>query len=289
MQINVYDTELAQVSTIDLPKVFEYWNNKTKNICGIDGVAIGKDPEGNVKMMIGCGIEDKSTHSSNQMSAVTKQVILQYSLDGKYEKEYDIETGYRQYGIQSLSYDNEKGEYWLATYGPEAALTTTTQTLFCVNSDLKTINGKWDTYSPYGVAYLGQGKFLTSGNTGNPGNNTGYAYLTKYDKYQGLKRTSGLKNEVTASAFYDMDTDSLRVTGGGVTGTSVLSGTGMDGTTPKMGLSGGTTNTTDRNSVADSALHFDGTAKAALSATYVTAINDNVSGGFTLSAWVNRT
>ena len=177
--IDVFNEELKLQQQIELPQVQEYYIEKTNGICGVDGIAFGKSPEGGIHMMLGCGLFWEPKYD--------RQVILQFSPEGRYEKEYLISTGNTPYGIQNLEYEADRGYWWFSTY-PKEKVYQSEYNLFQLDGDIKTILGKWKYSTPYGLASLGGGKFLTSADTGGDGDHAGYAYLSSFSSVHGIER-----------------------------------------------------------------------------------------------------
>jgi hypothetical protein len=180
--------DLKLINILKLEECEKYFSVKgskddKRGFCGIDGITVGRDvATGERKLQIACGmLSDKS---------YTKQVILQYSLDGnfkyKYEKEYHIETGNTVFGIQNLDYDEETGRYWFTTYDAEKEYQAY-NTLYCVDGDLKTILKKYHYSSPYGFDCIGGGKYYASLQSGENGRRKGYAYLCDASLFENNK------------------------------------------------------------------------------------------------------
>ena len=99
----VFDTDLKLLEKVELPH-FQAWYDSIGDleanpygVEGLDGVTVGLDPSGEPKLMVAAGIRDDEND--------THQLIVQYSLDGKYTYEtcYPIETGSSPFGVQNLA------------------------------------------------------------------------------------------------------------------------------------------------------------------------------------------
>ena len=173
--IYVFDaTDLKLIDKIRLSECEKYkeiagQENDTRGFSGVDGVAIGRDPEsGERKIHIACALITDERYAN--------QIILQLSLDGNYEKEFYINTGNTVYGIQNLDYDEEAGHFWFTTYGSSKPFQAK-NTLFKIDSDLKTILAQHPYSTPYGFDCLGEGKYFASAQAGVNGKRSGTAYL----------------------------------------------------------------------------------------------------------------
>lgn len=133
----------------------------------IDGVTFGRDTEGNTKMFVACALFSEERFNN--------QILLQLSLDGTFEKRHLFPTGNQVYGIQTLDYDWDAGEFWFTTYGGSLPFQAK-ETLYCIASDLKTVRAKYRYSSPYGLFCLGGGKYLACAIGGKNGNTQGYAF-----------------------------------------------------------------------------------------------------------------
>ena len=143
--------------------------NDTRGFLAIDGVAFGKDPEtGERKMHVACAVMTDERFPN--------QIVLQYNLDGIYEKEFYINTGNTVFGIQNLDYDDETGHFWFTTYNAEKPFQAK-NTLYKIDSDLKTILEQYPYSTPYGFECLGGGKYYASAQSGVNGKRNGFAYL----------------------------------------------------------------------------------------------------------------
>lgn len=195
-EVVVYDAttleELARLSLDYVSELLPHLGNMKLNpdgIEGVDGVAIGKDSEGNLKLMVGAGI--------TQGEAYKNQVILQYSLPTEvgeeysvtYEKSYYIPTGNLLYGIQNLAYDATDNSYWLACYGDSGTNYESKDCLFRVSlkdDGTGAILGAWDNYTACGFEALGNDKYLSSRNGTSDAGETGEAVPAQYDEFEGV-------------------------------------------------------------------------------------------------------
>lgn len=151
----------------------------TRGFRGVDGIAFGKDADtGERKMQIACALITNERF--------TNQIILQYGLDGKYEREYTIRTGNTVNGIQNLDYDAEVGHYWFTTYNSEKPFQAK-DTLYRVDRDLKIILAQYHFSTPYGFDCLGDGKYYASLQSGVNGKRNGFAYLCDEDFFKNSK------------------------------------------------------------------------------------------------------
>jgi hypothetical protein len=168
-----FDSDLNIVEKIELPEIQRwadiFWgvnSNQKDNphdICGIDGIAIGKDPQGNEKIMIAAGI-------GRVDNLKPYQVLLQYSMDGRYETQYPMETGALPFGCQAMTYDWNLDLYWLACYGGEYPGQGTEYRFFAVDikkPQKQRVVQKWNFGSSYGIEYLGERVFYAAGGDGN--------------------------------------------------------------------------------------------------------------------------
>ncbi len=168
-----FDSDLNIVEKIELPEIQRwadmFWGinldekDNLYDICGIDGIAVGKDPQGNEKIMIAAGI-------GRENNLNPYQVLLQFSMDGRYETQYPMETGAFPYGCQAITYDWDLDLYWLACYRGEHDGQETEYRFFAV--DIKKpyeqrVVQKWNYGSSYGIEYLGNRVFYTAGSNGN--------------------------------------------------------------------------------------------------------------------------
>lgn len=172
-KIYVFDAEdLRPERIIDMPICDEMKANENNprdefGFRAIDGVTFGKDTDGNEKLFVACALRNGEQFRN--------QMVLQLSLDGVYEMTHRIETGNTVFGIQTLDYDRETGEFWFTTYGKSEPYQAE-ETLFRIAPDLKTIRAKYKYSSPYGFACLGGGKYFASIQSGKNANQQGYAY-----------------------------------------------------------------------------------------------------------------
>lgn len=206
----VFDTDLKLLEKVELPH-FQAWYDSIGDleanpygVEGLDGVTVGLDPSGEPKLMVAAGIRDDEND--------THQLIVQYSLDGKYTYEtcYPIETGSSPFGVQNLAYDWDTGHYWMTTYGAEKSYHAQ-ECLFEVDADLSTMLGRWNYPTAYGFASMGGGIFWTSGDGGVNGNKTGYGFLSQYDPEKGMVPYSGKVNDrrINADLYYSMDKNTV--------------------------------------------------------------------------------
>ncbi len=272
--------DLSVIQTVSAPDPFDTWKGNTSGspidglatgaVDAIDGIAFGKDPEGNNKFMIACSVPTGEAH--------TKQVILQYSLDLKYEKFYTFETGNTPYGIQTLEYDKDTGDWWFTTYAPNETYQTK-DTLYKISKDMKTILGKWNYPTYYGLASLGNNKFYVADNTVSGGLHTGIASLATYDATNGMVKGRVTGEAMPSILYFNMDGNRLVQEGNArlkdVTGELTANIENVMAVENKDG-------------VADSALHFDGTSSVSVGAATISEINDAVANtnAIALSTWV---
>lgn len=167
--------DIINMDICDYYKSISCFDNDTRGFQGIDGIAIGKDPATKErKLFAACALYSNEKYDH--------QIILQCSLDGKYEKEYHFKTGNTVFGIQNLDYDETTGKLWFSTYGPSEPYQAK-ETLYCTNAELTDIDKKFVYSSPYGFECIGNGKFYCSVNIGKPGNHNGYAYICDEDQF----------------------------------------------------------------------------------------------------------
>lgn len=167
---NADDLRLERI--IDMPVCDEMKANACTpddkyGFMAIDGVTFGKDTEGNEKMFVACALFSEERFSN--------QIILQLSLDGVFEKRHLFPTGNQVYGIQTLDYDRDTGEFWFTTYGGSLPFQAK-ETLYCISPDLKTVRAKYRYSSAYGLVCLGGGRFLACARSGKNGDQQGYAF-----------------------------------------------------------------------------------------------------------------
>ncbi len=179
-KIDIFNADDLRLETvIDLPVC-----DQLKAIAGspedeygfnaIDGVTFGKDLEGKEKMFVACAIRNGERYH--------RQLLLQLTLEGVYERMHLIDVGNTVFGIQNLDHDDETGDFWFSTYGPSEPYQAK-ETLFCVSSDLKTVRAKYRYSSPYGFHCLGGGQYLASVQAGTNGNHSGYAYACSESQF----------------------------------------------------------------------------------------------------------
>ena len=173
-KIYVFDAEdLHVIEIIDLDICYEYQKitctpEDTRGFQGIDGVAIAPDPKtGEEKMFVACALYTDEKYSN--------QIILQFTLDGKYETEYYIPTGNTVYGIQNLDYDADNKEFWFTTYNPVAEHSYR-EVLYCIPYDLSGISRKYHYSTPYGIDCLGKDGFYAGLHYGTRGRCGGIAF-----------------------------------------------------------------------------------------------------------------
>ena len=120
MYVCKYDTELNLIAQYEFEQLnawVDAFLNGDKdanpyNVASIDGVAVGEDPNGEVKLMLAAGIGPADNQEPYQL-------IMQCTLDGEYETYYAMETGALPYGCQNLTYNWDTGNYWLGCYRGE--------------------------------------------------------------------------------------------------------------------------------------------------------------------------
>lgn len=173
-KLYVFDAEdLRVLDIINLDICDEYKRiastpEDTRGFQAVDGVAIAPDPvTGENKIFIACALNNGEKFSN--------QIILQHSMDGKYETEYHIPTGNTVFGIQNLDYDAENKEFWFTTYGGSEPYQAK-ETLFCVSHDFKEIKRKYNFSTPYGLDCLGKDGFYASCSFGVKQDLGGLAY-----------------------------------------------------------------------------------------------------------------
>jgi hypothetical protein len=181
-KIYVFDAEdLRLLDVYNLDKCDEYKRiactpEDTRGFQAVDGVAIAPDPvTGEDKMFVACALYNGEKYSN--------QIILQHSLDGKYETEYHIPTGNTVFGIQNLDYDAENREFWFTTYGASEPYQAK-ETLFCVSGDFKEIKRKYNFSTPYGLDCLGSKGFYASCSFGKKFDLGGIAYPCTEDFFK---------------------------------------------------------------------------------------------------------
>ncbi len=278
----VFDTDLNLLQKVELTQ-FQTWadhmSDTTVNpygIYGLDGVTIGKAPDGTTKLMIAAGIEDAEAN--------TNQVVVQYSLDGKftYEKCYPIFTGNLPFGTQNITYDSETGHYWLACYGKEQEWQSD-ENLFEVDADLSTVLGRWKYGTAYGLAAAGGGVFWTSGDGGQNGNKTGYAYLSQYDETNGMVPYAGEISDlhIESNVYYNMNQNTIihtvPVEGKHLKDTGTL---GLDAALNEAQM------TTGPDGSENSALSFTANSSASITINQAKVLNGTVGDDLTISCWV---
>jgi hypothetical protein len=178
-KIYVFDAEdLRLLDTINLDICDEYKRitctpEDTRGFQAVDGVAIAPDPvTGEAKMFVACALYNGEKYNN--------QIILQFTLDGKYETEYHIPTGNTVFGIQNLDYDAENKEFWFSTYGSSEPYQAK-YTLYCVSNDFKEIKRQYKFSTPYGIDCLGKEGFYASVSFGKKFDMGGIAYRCTED------------------------------------------------------------------------------------------------------------
>ncbi len=187
-RIKVYDCEtLEQTADINLDicdryKAIAGSGSDTRGFRGVDGVAFGKDPStGADSMFVACAILTDERFSD--------QIILQFTPEGDYLREYRIPTGNTVFGIQNLDCDPETGEFWFSTYGREKPYQPR-ETLYRTTPDLKRIAAKYEFSSPYGFECMGGGKYRASLQGGVNGDRCGTAYVCDGSFFNTVKSES---------------------------------------------------------------------------------------------------
>lgn len=164
------DLRLERIIDMPVCDMMKSCENDPDDVYGfraIDGVTFGKDTEGNEKMFVACALRNGEQFAN--------QMLLQLTLDGVYETTHKIETGNTVFGIQTLDYDRETGEFWFTTYGRSEPYQAK-ETLYCIAPDLKTVRARYCYSSPYGFACIGGGKYFASVQSGKNADRQGYAY-----------------------------------------------------------------------------------------------------------------
>ncbi len=170
-------TELLQVQNW-----FDHQNDCTRNpfgINGVDGITIAPFACGEKKILLGAGICNRPDCNC--------QIILQYSFheNHTYERLYSFSVGNTIFGIQNLTYDNQTDSCWFTCYAKESPWHCE-ETLFHVDIKKEQVTEKWKFDSPYGLACLNDGYFLTSREAGEYGSKSGEALLARENKNYGL-------------------------------------------------------------------------------------------------------
>lgn len=173
-KIYVFDANDLRVIDIINLDICDYYKSitctpeDTRGFQGIDGVAIAPDPKtGEIRLFVACALYTGEKYAN--------QIILQFTLDGKYETEYHIPTGNTVYGIQNLDYDAENKEFWFTTYGPSQPYQPK-ELLYCISSDLSEIKRKYVYSTPYGIDCIGSEGFYASVQYGSNGKRAGIAF-----------------------------------------------------------------------------------------------------------------
>jgi hypothetical protein len=165
--VNVYDSgSLSLIDVLRLDDCYFMYEERTDGFRGIDGITVLPLEDGETHLMIAC-----STWSEERYD---RQIILEYTLDGRLVDKHFVKTGNTMFGIQNLSRDSETGEYWFSTYGAEIDFQRR-MTLYRVSADFELL-GEYDFFTAYGFEPLGGGRFLASLEAGVNGNRRGYAY-----------------------------------------------------------------------------------------------------------------
>ena len=173
-KIYVFDADDLRVINIINLDICDYYKSitctpeDTRGFQGIDGVTIAPDPKtGEMRLFVACALYTGEKYAN--------QIILQFTLDGKYETEYHIPTGNTVYGIQNLDYDAENKEFWFTTYGPSQPYQPK-ELLHCISYDLSEIKRKYVYSTPYGIDCLGKEGFYASVQYGKNGKRGGIAF-----------------------------------------------------------------------------------------------------------------
>ncbi len=181
-KLYVFDAEdLRVLDIINLDICDEYKRitctpEDTRGFQAVDGVAIAPDPvTGEDRIFVACALYNGEKYSN--------QIILQFTMDGKYETEYHIPTGNTVFGIQNLDYDAENKEFWFSTYGASEPYQAK-EMLFCVSHDFKEIKRKYHFATPYGIDCLGKEGFWASCHTGVRFDCGGVAYRCTEDLFK---------------------------------------------------------------------------------------------------------
>lgn len=180
-KIYVYDADTLQLERIiplpicDQLKAQAGQEYDEYGFNAIDGVTFGADLDGNEKMFVACALLDGERYH--------RQILLQLSTDGEYERMHLIETGNTVFGIQNLDHDDTTGEFWFSTYNKNKPYQPE-ETLYCIAPDLKTVRAKYCYSTPYGFECLGDGTYFASLQAGKNAAREGYAYLCERAEFE---------------------------------------------------------------------------------------------------------
>lgn len=181
-QVNVYDAgSLSLLDAIRLDDCYGFYAahsgaDDAGGFNGIDGITRGVDPEtGAPALMVACALFTGEGYREQQ--------IFQYSFDGHLQKIHRIPTGNTVFGIQNLDFEADTGRYWFSTYSREQPYQPE-ETLYCVESDLKTVRASYRYSTPYGFECLGGGKFFASLQSGRNGDRAGVAYTATEETFR---------------------------------------------------------------------------------------------------------
>jgi len=170
-EIKVYDaSDLSLVEVLSLDECFEMCEKSIDGFRGINGVAIKpKSATEDAKMMVAGSILDGKEYKN--------QILLEYTLDGKFVKKHLLNTGNCIMGMQTIDIDPDTGNYWFSTYGGRNFPEFQNQNyLFEANPDFTEVLNEYKFCTPYGFHCLGGGRFLASYIAGKNGYREGYAY-----------------------------------------------------------------------------------------------------------------
>lgn len=165
---DLHTVEVLNLDICDYYKSITCTEEDVRGFQGIDGVAIAPDPQTNEnKLFVACALYTGEKYKN--------QIILQFTLEGKYETEYHIPTGNTVFGIQNFDYDADNKEFWFSTYGPSQPYQPK-ELLYCVSGDFSEIKRSYCFSSPYGLECLGKDGFYASVQYGKNGKRGGIAY-----------------------------------------------------------------------------------------------------------------
>ncbi len=195
--VHVYDAaSLALIDILRLDDCYREYPARPNGFAGIGAVTAGVDPEtGEEALFLGCAMQNGAD--------IDRQVVLQYSFEGKRQKRYLVPIGPVEIGVQNIDRDPETGNYWLTTYNPKQPYHVR-ETLFCVSPDLTTVLAKYAVSTPYGFHCCGGGKFYASLQSGKNGHRVGYAYeadVALFEELDECPRSEGETNKTVMPRF----------------------------------------------------------------------------------------
>jgi len=201
-EVWVFDVkDLHLIERIPLTKCREYIfdPDDVRGFRGVDGTTIAPDPvTGEPKIFTAALLKGEERFGS---------LILQFGMDGSFERDHYIPIGNTNLGFQNLDYCWETGEFWTTTYLADKPFQPK-ESLFCLSGDLKTVREKYCYYSGTGFEALPDGEFYGSIQLGLNGNRACIAYHGDRELVSRHVRT-GTKTEFELALIKDITGDPI--------------------------------------------------------------------------------